>query len=134
MESPRKPLISQRRIPTAQDGKQPQRRLLFSGKPRQSIPTELPFQIQDYLELVGWSDRCLREDKRGAIDEQLPPILDRLQIDPRHRLYLNRNFESHFKSLVGAAHSMRNVCEHLGKHCSQGIRDCVRCLSPPIAS
>ncbi|MCX2836292.1 hypothetical protein OQJ59_10880 [Microbulbifer thermotolerans] len=48
------------------------------------MPVGLPFQLQDYLDLVDWSGRCLREDKRGAIDKQLPPILERLQIDPRH--------------------------------------------------
>ncbi|MCX2842391.1 hypothetical protein OQJ59_12245 [Microbulbifer thermotolerans] len=30
-------------------------------------------------------------------------FLERLQIDPRYWLYLNRNFESRFKSLVGCA-------------------------------
>ncbi|WP_266067095.1 hypothetical protein [Microbulbifer thermotolerans] len=51
-------------------------------------------------------------------------------------LYLNRNFESEsrFKSLVGAAHSVRSVCEQLGKRWAHGIRDCERYLSPPITS
>ncbi|WP_323055069.1 transposase [Microbulbifer thermotolerans] len=124
----------QRRISEAQDGKQPPQLFPFAGNPRESIPVGLPFQLQDYLELVDWSGRCLREDKRGAIDEQLPPILDRLQIDPRHWLYLNRNFESRFKSLVGAAHLVRSSCEQLGKRWSHGIRDCERYLSPPITS
>ncbi|MBB3060487.1 hypothetical protein [Microbulbifer rhizosphaerae] len=48
--------------------------------------------------------------------------------------YLNRNFESRFKSLVGAAHSMRSACERLGKRWAQGIRDCERYFSPPAAS
>ncbi|MCX2781326.1 transposase, partial [Microbulbifer thermotolerans] len=61
-------------------------------------------------------------------------ILERLQIDPRHWLYLNRNFESRFKSLVGTAHSMRNACQQLGKRWAQGIHDCERYLSPPITS
>ncbi|WP_331709196.1 hypothetical protein [Microbulbifer thermotolerans] len=124
----------QRRISEAQDGKQPQKLFPFVGNPRKPMPMGLPFQLQDYLELVDWSGHCLREDKRGAIDEQLPPIRERLQIDPRHWLYLNRNFESHFKSLVGAAHSVRSACEQLGKRWAQGIHDCERYLSPPITS
>ncbi|MCX2833161.1 hypothetical protein [Microbulbifer thermotolerans] len=44
------------------------------------------------------------------------------------------NFESRFKSLVGAEHSVRNTCEKLGKRWAQGIRDCERYLSPPITS
>jgi len=54
-----------------------------------------------------------------------------LQIDPRHWLYLNKNFESRFKSLVGSAHSVRSACEQLGKRWAHGIRDCERYLSPP---
>ncbi|MCX2783664.1 hypothetical protein OQJ46_11775 [Microbulbifer thermotolerans] len=98
------------------------------------MPVGLPFQLQDYLEMVDWSGRCLREDKRGAINEQLRPIPERLQIDPRHWLYLNRNFESRFKSLVGTAHSVRSAYEQLGKRWAHGIRDCARYLSPPITS
>ncbi|MCX2796510.1 transposase, partial [Microbulbifer thermotolerans] len=113
---------------------QPHQLFPFAGSPREPMPVGLPFQLQNYLELVEWNGRCLREDKRGAIDEQLPPILERLQIDPRHWLYLNRNFESRFKSLVGAAHSVRNACQQLGKRWAQGIRDCERYLSPPIIS
>ncbi|MCX2832925.1 hypothetical protein [Microbulbifer thermotolerans] len=95
------------------------------------MPATKPCTLRKWLD---WSGRCFREDKRGAIDEQLPPILERLQIDPRHWLYLNRNFESRFKSLVGAAHSVRNACQQLGKRWSHGIRDCERYLSPPITS
>ena len=33
-----------------------------------------------YLELVDWSGRIVRDDKRGFIDKDLPPILARLHI------------------------------------------------------
>jgi REP element-mobilizing transposase RayT len=42
----------------------------------------IPFTLQGYLELLDWSGRSVRPDKRGAIDEQAPPILTRLSIDP----------------------------------------------------
>jgi hypothetical protein len=98
------------------------------------MPEGMPFPLQDYLELVDWSGRILRDGKRGAIADQLPPILERLQIDPQHWLYLSKNFESRFKTLVGSAHSMRRACEQLGKRWAHGIRDCERYLSPPAAS
>ncbi|MFC6977901.1 transposase [Microbulbifer taiwanensis] len=122
------------RISAAKDGQQPEQLFPFAGNPRKPMSAGLPFRPQDYLELVAWSGRILREGKRGAIDEQLPPILDRLQIDPQHWLYLNKNFESRFSSLVGTAHSVRAACERLGKRWSHGIRDCERYLSPPPAS
>ncbi|MFI2810772.1 transposase [Microbulbifer sp. JSM ZJ756] len=119
------------RITAARDGIQPEELMPFAGNPQDPMPAGIPFRLQDYIELVDWSGRCLREGKRGAIDSELPPILERLQIDPRHWLYLNRHFESRFKSLVGSAHAVRSACEQLGKRWSHGIRDCERFLSPP---
>jgi hypothetical protein len=39
--------------------------------------------LQDYLQLVDWTGRAVRDDKRGQIDASLPPITKRLNIDPR---------------------------------------------------
>jgi len=38
-------------------------------------PEGLPFHLADYLELVNWTGRGVRDDKRGAIAEDVPPIL-----------------------------------------------------------
>ena len=120
------------RIAAASDGDfQPEQLFPFAGNPRNPMPQGIPFRLSDYLELVDWSGRCLREGKRGVIEDKLPPILERLQIDPRHWLYLNRNFESRFKSLVGCALAVRQACEQLGKRWVHGVRDCERYLSPP---
>ena len=68
----------QRRIATAQlahHANHPQQQtrglLPFAGYPRQDMPKGLPFRLTDYLELVDWTGRILREDKRGAIDANL---------------------------------------------------------------
>ncbi len=53
---------------------QPKSLLPFVGYPRQTMPKGLPFRLNDYLELVDWTGRILREDKRGAIPENTPPI------------------------------------------------------------
>lgn len=45
------------------------------------LQAQIPFHYTDYLLLVDWSGRAIRPDKRGAIDEQLPAILIRLNID-----------------------------------------------------
>ena len=38
--------------------------------------------FRDYLELVDWTGRMIRNDKRGFFDDNLPPILTRIQISP----------------------------------------------------
>ena len=35
-----------------------------------------------HLQLVDWTGRAIRNDKRGHIDGALPPIMARLNIDP----------------------------------------------------
>jgi REP element-mobilizing transposase RayT len=72
----------QQRINTQQPGhrdQQPEALLPFVGYPRKDMPQGLPFQLNDYLELVDWSGRILRDDKKGAIPDHLPDILQRLK-------------------------------------------------------
>ena len=96
----------------------------FAGYPRQDSPKGLPFRLTDYLELVDWTGRILREDKRGAIDENLPPILERLNIEAKHWLFLTQHFESRFKGLVGTAYQLKRICEKLGYQRAPGLKNC----------
>ncbi|WP_422491559.1 transposase [Endozoicomonas sp. ALE010] len=41
----------------------------------------LPYILHDYLELVDWSGRAVRSDKKSSIRSDIPPILSRLEID-----------------------------------------------------
>ena len=108
------------RIDTAQDDpdspkpKQPQPLFPFVGYPRQDMPAGLPFRLQDYLELVDWTGRQIRQDKRGSIDQKQPPILERLNIDLEHWVYNTQNFESQFKGLVGTALSIKAQYQKFG--------------------
>ena len=115
-------------LPSAID-QQPEQLLPFAGNPRNDMPAGLPFHLNDYLELVDWSGRILREDKKGAMPEELPAILQRLQLDARNWCYLTRNFEHPLKHLVGAAHHVRSACEAIGQRWAQGISHCERLFS-----
>jgi hypothetical protein len=79
------------------------------------MPNGLPFRLTDYLKLVDWTRSILRDDKRGAIPEDVPAILEQLNIDPKHWCYLSSHFESEFKSLVGTAYHVKAACELFGQ-------------------
>jgi len=120
----------QRRIRRAlARAKQPPELMPFVGNPREAMPKGMPFRLSDYLELVDWTGRQLREGKRGTIAGDLPPILERLQIDPRHWLYLSGQFESRFKGLVGSGHRLKAACEALGYRRTPNLAACRQLLT-----
>jgi hypothetical protein len=41
----------------------------------------IPFSLAEYLELVDWTGRAQRSDKRGSIDSRQPAIMLRLNLD-----------------------------------------------------
>ena len=112
-----------------QPDKQPDTLFPFIGYPRDNMPEGLPFRLNDYLELVDWSGRILREDKKGAIPSHTPLILQRLDMDTRHWLYLTKHFESPFRNLVGAACQVRKACMETGQRWAQGITQCEKLFS-----
>ncbi|NHN39601.1 transposase [Pseudomaricurvus alcaniphilus] len=102
--------------------KQQARQLMpFAGNPRAAMPHGLPFRLTDYIELIDWTGRIIRQDKRGAIPTNVPPVFERLNIDLQHWLYSTRHFESRFKGLVGAARMLKQVCRQLGYKRTPGI-------------
>jgi len=63
----------------------------------------LPFHFADYLELVDWTGRAARADKRGLIPEHVPQILTRLGVEPGSWIDTVRHFRRHFYDFVGPA-------------------------------
>jgi len=102
----------------------------FVGNDRDHIPKGLPFRLTDYMELVDWTGRQLREDKRGHINAALPDILIRLNMASSHWAFLTRHFENRFKGLVGAAFRLKRICNVLGYQRAPGMGHCLRYFAP----
>ena len=96
------------------DNRQPLKLAEFVGNPREPMPQGLPLHLQDYVQLVDITGRAIRENKRGFIDNNLPPILERLNISSREWLVLTTQFESKFKSLVGCKEKLMLATKALG--------------------
>ncbi len=74
----------------------------FVGIKQDSIG--IPYRLKDYIELVDWTGRVIRDDKRGHIQQSLPKILDRLSLDEHSWTELTTQFEEHFQSWVSSEH------------------------------
>ena len=78
------------------------------------MPHGHAFNLIDYIELVDWTGRAVRDDKRGAIPKNVSPILQRLNISTKHWIELSTNFESRFKGIAGSVESVKQWCSKFG--------------------
>ena len=70
----------------------------FEGGVNDNEQTGILFSFDNYLTLVDYTGRCVRQDKRGAIPAQLPPILQRLNIDRKTWLNNATCFEKNYQA------------------------------------
>lgn len=83
---------------------------------------EIPYLFQEYLELVDWSGRVIREDKHGAIDNHLPSILIRLGINGEQwRKALRPKGAHQFSRAMGRCEVMREHAKKLSIKWIKGI-------------
>ncbi len=80
--------------------------LSFEGSLKNTEQSGIIFDLADYIDLVDWTGRAIRDDKRGAIAAHLPPILERLNIDIDAWLLQTQHFEREYQTLF-AKHRQR---------------------------
>jgi len=69
----------------------------------------LPISFADYLELLDWTGRQIRADKRGYISPELPPILSRLNLSYDDWLQVTTSIERPRATVVGAKHKIKAI-------------------------
>ncbi|WP_018232990.1 transposase [Thioalkalivibrio thiocyanodenitrificans] len=95
-------------------------------------PNHIAFTFEDYLQLVDWAGRAIREDKRGAIPGRLPPILARLNLSPEHYLrHVRRGGRSHHVAALGHVDRLREAAERLGRRFLKGLGQARRLYQMP---
>ena len=99
----------------------------------------LPFHFSDYLELVDWTGRAIRADKRGYIPENIPPILTRLGVEAESWIETVRHFRRHFYDFVGPGDILAQHGRTLGRRWLRGVGACRKLLGegkvgPPAAA
>lgn len=105
----------QMRIRAALKGEQPKNLLPFIGNERENQPNGIAFSLTDYLELVDDTGRIIRNDKRGAISENVAKLLTRLNISHDNWLKLSTEFGKLFHGPVGTLQELTDYYERLEK-------------------
>lgn len=118
--------ISPDKATTATDKKTHETELMpFAGSINRDTPaSHLPFNFCDYLELVDWTGRIVREDKRGFIPPATPPILQRLNIKPKQWLNTCTHIEREFYLAIGPITKLEQFATRLKQRWLKGTSVC----------
>jgi REP element-mobilizing transposase RayT len=84
----------------------------------------IPFHLDDYIALVDWTGRAVREDKRGSIPQNLPPVFERLNMNPEDWLEAVKNAGHRYGLAKGAISRIKLYAERLGKRWIRGQSYC----------
>jgi REP element-mobilizing transposase RayT len=100
---------------------------LYDFQDRTGLSTAaIPFHFSDYLQLLDWSGRSIRSDKRGAIDPAAPLILERLKIDVDAWAAAMQPKGNAFGRAVGRVDRLRLHARTLGQSWIKGLRQAKR--------
>jgi REP element-mobilizing transposase RayT len=112
----------------------PQAAALMPFDATSQAPWAIPFAFEDYLELIDWTGRVMRSDKRGQIPPGYPRILDRLGIDPERFIGYSERLLKEFGTAVGAPAAMVDLCARRQTKYLHGIRAARRMFVPKQAA
>jgi hypothetical protein len=101
----------------------------FVGNPRKDMPNGIPFELKEYIELVDITGKCIREDKAGHINQNLPNILTRLNISEDNWLTITKEFTKVFHGAVGHEHVLQNFSNNQQLKRRPNLSSCKRLLA-----
>jgi REP element-mobilizing transposase RayT len=71
--------------------------------------------VDDYLELLDWTGRQIRDDKRGHISGELRPLLERLDLDVEAWVENVENYGGLFHRVAGKLKRLGELAESSGR-------------------
>jgi hypothetical protein len=87
----------------------------FIGSEHNNQPSGIAFSLLDYFILLDETGRIIREDKRGAINENEFPLLQQLGLSGDNWLHLAQHFGKEFHQAVGTLAELSQYAQHMGK-------------------
>ena len=81
----------------------------------------LPMTTEEYFKLVDRSGRMIRDNKRGAIDTDLAPVLQRIGAKPEAWTDTISHFGDKFRLVAGLLTNLRTFADQIGKRWFIGL-------------
>ncbi len=91
-----------------------------SGGKESPLPLPLPISVADYIEVVDWTGRKAREDKRGAIASDIPRILPQIRLTREQWLTLSLDIHKRSIRAIGSLDRIRQFNISQGRRWTSG--------------
>jgi REP element-mobilizing transposase RayT len=88
------------------------------------MQNSIPFYLDNYIALVDWTGRAIRNDKRGSIPQELAPVFERLYMDPDDWLAAVKSASHRYGIARGPLTRLKQYAERLGKQWIRGQSYC----------
>ncbi|WP_111977362.1 transposase [Algibacillus agarilyticus] len=126
--------VNKQAIASSLDSIKPANLLPFAGNAHISNnPTHIPYELINYLQLVDWTARQLKPNKRGKMNDNTPEILKRLNITVDNWLEYSSHIEDQFGFSLGAEQKMRTYSQHVNVKRIAKLKSAKRYYATPAA-
>ena len=96
----------------------------FQNEKQNAAEPVIPFAFNDYLLLIEWTGRAVREDKKGSLSSNRPSVLEQLQLNPERFVDNIKHYQRRFKVGVGSFDNLKAFADALGKKWLTGLNEC----------
>ncbi len=86
----------------------------------------MPISLKDYLRLLEWTARQLRNGRLQNIPQDVEALLERLKVNDEAWLDTFERYDQVFCHAVGTPASLATVAERMGRSCLKGTSACRR--------
>jgi len=94
----------------------------------------IAFEEIDYFELIDWTGRQIRDDKPGAIPDNISSILERVQANEEEWVNMVNHFGQRFYSVVGPIDLLRKITRKFNRKWFKGLFQCERLYQEKLNS
>ena len=94
--------------------------LPFVGAEHQAKQAGIQFDFADYLELIDWTGRSIRDDKKGFIPATQPKLLQQIGVNAEAWLDNSNDFMEHYTNVSGKWSRMCSFQQHFGGRWCKG--------------
>ena len=97
---------------------------MVATNPCAALKTRFPYHLDNYIALVDWTGRAIRDDKREPIPHYLAPVFERLNMDADDWLSAVKRASLRYGLAKGPIARIKQYAERLGKQWIRGQSFC----------